>query len=92
MEMTSTDHKLIMIMHREAVKANAVRLLAERYGYNMNQIVSFGDDYNDVDMLKQCGTGVAVSNAIDEAKSAADYICESNDDDGVAKWIEANIL
>lgn len=83
--------RFIMIMNRGAKKSLAIKFLAERYGYNMNQIVSFGDDYNDVYMLKQCGTGVAVLNAIDEAKSAADYICESNDDDGVAKWIEANI-
>jgi Cof subfamily protein (haloacid dehalogenase superfamily) len=91
-EMTSTDHKVIMIMNREAVKSNAVRRLADCYGYDMRETVSFGDDYNDVEMLKQCGIGVAVSNAIDEAKSAADYICESNDNDGVAKWIEANLM
>ena len=92
MEMTSTDHKLIMIMNRKAKKSLAVKFLAERYGYNMGEIAAFGDDYNDVEMLKQCGIGVAVANAIDEAKAAADYICESNDNDGVAKWIEVNLL
>ena len=38
------------------------------------------------------GIGVAVSNGIDEAKSVADYVTESNDADGVAKFIEQNIL
>ena len=84
--------RFIMIMSREAVKAKAVKRLAERYGYDMGEIAAFGDDYNDVEMLKQCGTGVAVANAIDEAKAAADYICDTNENDGVAKWIEENLL
>jgi hydroxymethylpyrimidine pyrophosphatase-like HAD family hydrolase len=35
---------------------------------------------------------VAVENAIDEAKAAADYICDTCDNDGVAKWLEENVL
>jgi HAD superfamily hydrolase (TIGR01484 family) len=91
-EITLTEHKMIMIMNREAVKANAVKLLVERYGYDMREIIAFGDDFNDVEMIKQCGIGVAVSNAIGEAKAAADFICGSNDEDGVAKWIEDNLF
>jgi len=43
-------------------------------------------------MLGNCRTGVAVDNAIDEAKAAADFVCDSNDNDGVARWIEQNVL
>jgi len=43
-------------------------------------------------MLSYAGVGVAVKNAIDEVKSVADYICATNDNDGVAKWIEEKIL
>ena len=39
-----------------------------------------------------CGMGIAVSNGINEAKAAADYIAESNDADGVAKFIEQVLL
>lgn len=39
-----------------------------------------------------CGTGAAVSNAVSEAKDVADYVTLSNDEDGVADWIEKNIL
>jgi hydroxymethylpyrimidine pyrophosphatase-like HAD family hydrolase len=39
-----------------------------------------------------CGVGVAVSNAIDEVKAVADYIAESNDEDGVARFIERAIF
>jgi len=84
--------RFLFIMNRKAKKSSAVKFLAEHYGYKMNEVVAFGDDYNDVEMLKECGIGVAVSNAIDEAKAAADYVCGSNDNDGVAKWIEENIL
>ena len=45
-------------------------------GIVLDEITAFGDDKNDIDMLKICGTGVAVS----------------NDEDGVAKWIAKNIL
>ena len=95
MELTCTDNnilKLIMIMNRKAKKSLAVKFLAEHYGYDISEIVAFGDDYNDIEMIKECGIGVAVSNAIDEAKAVADYICGSNDDDGVAKWIDGNLL
>jgi hydroxymethylpyrimidine pyrophosphatase-like HAD family hydrolase len=54
--------------------------------------VYFGDDNDDIEALKQCGTGVAVANAIDAAKEAADVVVECNDEDGVAKWIERNLL
>ena len=79
-------------MHNSATKYNAIKILVDNYGYTLNEIVAFGDDYNDVEMLRECGIGVAMTNAIEEAKAVADYICESNNDDGVAKWIEERIL
>jgi len=42
--------------------------------------------------IKACGIGIAVSNAIEEVRAVADYITDSNDDDGVAKFIERMIL
>lgn len=58
----------------------------------MSEIVAFGDDLNDIDMLTECGYGIAVDNAVQEVKKIADFICESNDNDGVAKYIEKYIL
>lgn len=77
-----------MIMHKSASKFNAISYLAKLKGISMQDIIAFGDDYNDVDMLKGCGVGVAVENAIDSAKQVADYICEPNDEDGVARYID----
>ena len=81
-----------MIMHKEATKAKAVAALAQYWGISQSETAAFGDDYNDIEMLRDCGIGVAVANAIDEVKAAADYICDSNENDGVAKWLEERIL
>lgn len=59
---------------------------------SLNDIIAFDDDVNDVEMLQICGTGVAVSNAVMEVKNVADCITLSNDQDGVADWIEKSIL
>jgi Cof subfamily protein (haloacid dehalogenase superfamily) len=87
----SRDH-ISFLFHKDAIKSKATQALAESWGINQSEIVAFGDDLVDIDLLKYCGTGVAVGNALDEVKSAADYICDTNNNDGVAKWIEGNIL
>ena len=66
--------------------------MAKLLNISLSEIVSFGDDCNDLEMLQICGTGVAVSNAVAEVKTAADCVTLSNDEDGVADWIEKNIL
>ena len=83
---------MAMIMHKDATKSNAVAALAEYWGIEQFEIVAFGDDMNDLDMLQYCGIGVAVTNALDEVKAVADYICDTNENDGVAKWLEENVL
>ena len=72
-------------------KWQAVEKVAEHLNINTKQIVAFGDDFSDIEMLQNCGVGVAVTNAIDEVKAVADFICDSNDNDGVARWLEANL-
>jgi hypothetical protein len=77
---------------KNADKWNGIKALAVYMGIGARDIAAFGDDYNDVEMLRKCGIGVAAGNAIDEAKAAADHICDTNDNDGVAKWLEENVL
>ena len=83
---------LAMVMHDGAIKSRAVTALAESWGIDPAEIVAFGDDANDVDLLQFAGTGVAMGNAIDDVKAAADCVCDTNESDGVAKWIEENVL
>ena len=87
-----TENQILCVMNKNARKYTAIGEIAEHFDLSVSDTVVFGDDFNDVEMIRCCGTGVAVSNAIDEVKSAADYICDSNDNDGAAKWLEENVL
>lgn len=70
-------------------KATAIRSIVETYGFD--KIVAFGDNVNDIEMMKLADYSVAPSNAVDEVKSIADEVlATSNNDDCVARWIEAN--
>lgn len=86
------EGRLILTMHRNATKWNAINAVTARFKISTLDITAFGDDINDIEMLRKCGIGIAVANALEEAKAAADYICDTNDNDGVAKWIEENVL
>jgi Cof subfamily protein (haloacid dehalogenase superfamily) len=87
-----SEGRIYLIMNRNATKLNAIKTLTDHWGISLDDVAAFGDDHNDVEMLKECGIGVAVGNAIQEAADAADVITDSNDEDGVAKYIEANLL
>ena len=80
------------IMHKNATKANAVAALARHWNIAQAEMVAFGDDLNDIDLLHYAGVSVAVANALEEVKAVADYICDTNENDGVAKWLQANLF
>ena len=80
------------LSRKDATKDNAIKALSSKLNIPLEQIVSFGDDFNDIGMLQVSGTGVAMANAIPEVKHAADQTCKSNNEDGVAHWIIQNIL
>jgi hypothetical protein len=83
---------LYRFANKNAVKWNAVKAIAGHYGLCTDSFVAFGDDVNDLEMLANCGVGVAMENAIDAVKAVARHICGSNNDDGVANWLEEHIL
>jgi len=91
-ESSSDQPPIEMIMNCHATKWNAVQTIAAHFCIKTAEIVAFGDDFNDILMLQGCGVGVAVANAIDEAKAAADHICGANDENGVARWLEEHVL
>ena len=86
-----TGELLYDIGPQGCTKAAGLTVLSEHFGISPAEIAAFGDDHNDVDMLAYAGTGVAMANAIDEAKAAANCICASNENDGVARWLEEHI-
>lgn len=72
--------------HTEATKRNALEHICGCLSIKPKEILAFGDDYNDLEMLEYC-TGVAMGNALEEVKAAAEFVTDTNDNDGVAKFI-----
>jgi Cof subfamily protein (haloacid dehalogenase superfamily) len=83
---------LTTFVHKNARKGLALQEIMRQLKITDEETAGFGDDVNDLDFMQICGTKVAVSNAIDEVKIVADHICESNDNDGAAKWLEEYVL
>lgn len=73
-------------------KGSMLPLLLEKLGVNKDELIAFGDNYNDMTMIGYVGFGVAMSNGEEEVKKIANYVCESNDDDGIAKTLEKFVL
>lgn len=79
-------------VHKNARKGLALQKVMEQMNIAEAKTAGFGDDVNDLDFLRVCGTKIAVENAVDNVKVLADDVCGSNDEDGVAKWLEKNVL
>jgi Cof subfamily protein (haloacid dehalogenase superfamily) len=69
-------------------KANGLTVLLERWGLTFRDVISFGDDISDLEMIAGSGIGVAMGNAAPEVKAVADRVTGSNDDDGIAEVLE----
>ena len=89
---TVANNTLIQIMSKKATKWNGIKKTLKALNISQADAVYFGDDNDDIEPIQMCGIGVAVSNAIEAVANAADHITGSNDEDGVAHFIEANIL
>lgn len=85
------DGALFQIMNKQATKWNGIRLMLDTLGISIDETVYFGDDNDDIESIKKCGIGVAVSNAIESVKEAADIIIKSNDEDGVAEFLKERV-
>lgn len=81
---------LCEIMPGKATKANAILKLKELWG--CDRVVSFGDAVNDIPMFRVSDECYAVENAVKELKAIATGVIGSNDRDGVAVWLQENVL
>ena len=73
------------VMQLGASKKKAIEFLLDKYGITQNEIIAIGDNFNDKEMIAFAGKGVAMGNAPDEIKAVADYVTDTNNNDGVAK-------
>lgn len=80
------------IMDGSISKGNAVLHLAKSLNINKDEIMCIGDSENDISMLKVAGVSVAMGNANEIVKEIADFITDTNNNDGVSKAIEKYVL
>lgn len=86
------EGKNVMVCSKEATKMNGVYALLNYLDIYKEQAAIFGDDWNDLECMEQAGYGIVVANADEEIKKRVRYHCESNNEDGVAKWIKQYLL
>ncbi len=75
-----------------ATKGIALETAASYLQISPKDYIAFGDSLNDLSMLQKAGVSVAVSNAWDEIRKIADYVCESNNQDGPAHFLHEYCL
>ncbi len=91
-DMTQSSAVNIEVMPCGIDKGVGVRALADSLGIPMEQVMALGDEGNDIPMLCAAGYGVAMGNGSPEAKAAARFITDTNNDCGFAKAIEQYAL
>lgn len=85
-----SNDTLIEIAPSTVSKLSAISLLLQEEE-SLEKVIAFGDNYNDIEMLKHVGCGVAVGNAREEVKAIANYIALPNTEDGVAQFIREHM-
>ncbi|PWC11568.1 pyridoxal phosphatase [Brenneria corticis] len=73
-------------------KGKLLRQWVEEQGIRMQEVVAFGDNFNDLSMLKSAGLGVAMGNSADEIKACADLVIGHNEEPGIAEVIHSRVL
>ncbi|MCW6701158.1 Cof-type HAD-IIB family hydrolase [Anaerococcus sp. NML200537] len=80
------------VMPKGIDKGKSLIEMAKYLGIDIKDTIAIGDERNDLAMLKAAGVGVVMGNAPDVVKEIADYITKSNDEDGIAYYIENELL
>lgn len=91
-EVSSSWWNNMEIMNKGVSKGNALSVLCKLLDIDSQNVMAIGDNENDIPMLKFAGTGVAMGNGEDIVKEMADYVTDTNDNDGVANAINKFII
>jgi Cof subfamily protein (haloacid dehalogenase superfamily) len=89
---TRTQVEYIEFMNPQVSKGRALKALAAQFDISTDLLVAFGDGYNDESMMEVAGFRVAMGNSVDEIKACANYITDTNHNDGVALAVERLLL
>lgn len=91
-DLVSFSTRTIEVTKKGVSKGKAIERLAEYYGIKREEIIAIGDSENDLSMIKYAGIGIAMGNATEIVKASANYITDTNENDGVAKAIYKYLL
>ncbi|MHC5269189.1 Cof-type HAD-IIB family hydrolase [Enterococcus sp. LJL98] len=91
-EVIKSREMLLEFMPQGVTKAYGLSLLVRDLGLHPAEVMSIGDEENDLSMIEYAGLGVAMENAVSVVKAAADVVTKSNEEDGVALAVEKYIL
>lgn len=80
------------VTSKDVSKGKAVEILMKQLKLNKGEVMAIGDNENDILMIQNAGIGIAMGNAIEKVKEIADYVTDTNINDGVAKAIEKYVL
>ncbi|WP_409343011.1 HAD hydrolase family protein [Paenibacillus sp. MBLB4367] len=86
------NHYFLEASHPQANKREGAALWARYMNVDPAHITAFGDNLNDIGLFEAAGTRIAVANAQEKLKQMADRVVESNDEDGVARYIAAHMI
>lgn len=78
----------IEIVKKGINKAVGLQKVAQHFNIPQERIIAFGDEDNDLEMIDYAGVGVAMGNAINELKTIANHVTETNEQDGVGIFLE----
>ena len=79
----------LTILHKDADKSHGIKSVSEYVGFDLKNLTVFGDNFNDIGMFELANTAIAVANAQEGVKEKANIVLKhSNDEDGVAKYLE----
>lgn len=92
LELTNSLPMNIEVNPEGVSKASALKFICNKIGITMEQVMACGDSLNDMKMIQEAGIGVAMGNAQEAIKQAADVQTDTNNQDGVAQAIEKHVL
>ena len=78
---------LLEIIDKSISKATGIEVLLKHYGFNVDEAIAFGDNYNDIEMLSYIPHSVAMANAPDDVKKIAAFVTDSNEDSGIYTYL-----
>ena len=88
LEIHRSKDEYLEIVNKRATKAQAIAFMGERLGVPAAESIAFGDNYNDLDMLRYAGYSVAMGNAPEDIKAECSTVTAPNSEDGLAQELE----